>query len=189
MCLTLYVIDNDWKLYKMIINFCPISTHKGEAIGKVVEACLELWEIEDKLFTVTIDNASSNNVACVYLRKLVQRIRGNCIGDRKYVHIRCIAHIINLVVWDGIKEHGVCIDRIRNAVKYIKNSTSRIQRFKDLVPKYNIHSQSSLSFYVPIKWNSTYDMLDTTIKFKPIFGGITLPSGGKESEKPPDNDD
>ena len=32
-------------------------------------------------------------------------------------------------------------------------------------------------------------MLDTTIKFKPIFGGITLPSRGKESEKPPDNDD
>ena len=45
----------------------------------------------------------------------------------------CIAHIINLIVWDGIKEYGVCINRIRNAVKYIKNSCARIQRFKDLV--------------------------------------------------------
>uniref|UniRef100_A0A803KQD5 Lipoxygenase domain-containing protein n=1 Tax=Chenopodium quinoa TaxID=63459 RepID=A0A803KQD5_CHEQI len=37
--------------------------HKGEAIGKSVEACLEHWGIEDKLFTITIDNASSNDVA------------------------------------------------------------------------------------------------------------------------------
>ena len=32
-------------------------------------------------------------------------------------------------------------------------------------------------------------MLDTSIKFEPVFGGITLPSGDKDSEKPPDSDD
>ena len=64
-----------------------------------------------------------------------------------------------------------------------------MQRFKDLVPKYNIQSKSSLRFDVPTQWTSTYDMLDTTIKFEPVFGAINLPSGDKESEKPPDNDD
>ena len=55
---------------KKIINFCPISSHKGEAIGKAVEACLEYWGIEDKLYTVAVDNASSNtDLACAHLKK------------------------------------------------------------------------------------------------------------------------
>uniref|UniRef100_A0A803M8I5 Uncharacterized protein n=1 Tax=Chenopodium quinoa TaxID=63459 RepID=A0A803M8I5_CHEQI len=69
MCLSAHFIDSEWKLHKKIINFCPIS-HKGEAIGKAVEACLEHWGIEDKLFTVTVDNASSNDVACMHLSRM-----------------------------------------------------------------------------------------------------------------------
>uniref|UniRef100_A0A803MAX5 HAT C-terminal dimerisation domain-containing protein n=1 Tax=Chenopodium quinoa TaxID=63459 RepID=A0A803MAX5_CHEQI len=49
-----------------------LAVHKGEAIGKAIEACLEYWGIDDKLFTVTVDNASSNDVACAHLsRKIV----------------------------------------------------------------------------------------------------------------------
>lgn len=73
MCLAVYFIDNDWKLHKRILNFCPITSHKGEAISKAVEACLETWGLDDKLFTATVDNASSNDVTCVYLGKMVQR--------------------------------------------------------------------------------------------------------------------
>ena len=40
MCLTAHFIDNDWKLHKRIINFCVISSHKGEAIGKALKVCL-----------------------------------------------------------------------------------------------------------------------------------------------------
>ncbi|KAL4283691.1 hypothetical protein GQ457_16G010400 [Hibiscus cannabinus] len=68
MCLTVHFIDNDWKLNKKIINFCPISSHKGDAIGMMIENCLLSWAI-DKIFTVTVDNASSNDVAVSYLRK------------------------------------------------------------------------------------------------------------------------
>ena len=158
LCIIAHFIDNDWKLHKNIINFCPISSRKGEAIGKAVEACLESWGIEDKPFTVTVDNASSNDLSCAHLRRMVQR--NGCVSDGKFLHIRCIAHIINLIVWDSIKEHVVCIDRVRNVVKYVKNSPTRILRFKDLVQKANIESKFSLSFDVPTRWNSTYTMLD-----------------------------
>uniref|UniRef100_A0A803MP14 Uncharacterized protein n=1 Tax=Chenopodium quinoa TaxID=63459 RepID=A0A803MP14_CHEQI len=165
------------------------AIHKGEAIGKVVEACLEFWGIEDKLFSVIVDNVCSNDVVCAHLKRMIQRM--GCVGDGKYLHVRCIAHIINLIVWDGIKEHGVCIDRVRNAFKYVKNSPARIQRFKDLVQKLNIDCKSSLSFDVPTRWNSTYTMLDTALKFQRVFSGISLPNGDglKENEKPPELDD
>uniref|UniRef100_A0A803MDZ4 Transposase n=1 Tax=Chenopodium quinoa TaxID=63459 RepID=A0A803MDZ4_CHEQI len=184
-----HFIDNDWKLNKKIINFCPISSHKGEAIGKAVEACLEYWGIDDKLFTVTVDNASSNDVACAHLSRMVRRTE--CINDGKNLHVRCIAHIINLIVWDGIKEHGVCIDRVRNAVKYVKNSPARILRFKDLVQKANIDSKSSLSFDVPTRWNSTYIMLETALKFRRVFSGLSLPDGEdlNDNERPPEPED
>ncbi|KAM3323376.1 hypothetical protein P3S67_004527 [Capsicum chacoense] len=29
MCLTAHFIDTNWKLHKRVINFCPISSHKG----------------------------------------------------------------------------------------------------------------------------------------------------------------
>ena len=68
MCLTAHFIDNDWKLHKRIINFCVISSHKGEAIGKALEACLIEWGVE-RLCTVTVDNASANEVAIAYLER------------------------------------------------------------------------------------------------------------------------
>uniref|UniRef100_A0A803N3X8 GRF-type domain-containing protein n=1 Tax=Chenopodium quinoa TaxID=63459 RepID=A0A803N3X8_CHEQI len=160
--------------------------HKGEAIGKAVEACLEYWGIDDKLFTVTVDNASSNDVACAHLSRMVRRT--GCINDGKNLHVRCIAHIINLIVWDGIKEHGVCIDKVRNVVKYVKNSPARILRFKDLVQKANIDSKSSLSFDVPTRWNFTYIMLETALKFRRVFSGLSLPDGEdlNDNERPPE---
>ena len=74
MCLTTHFLDIDWNLNKKILNFFPISCHKGDAIGKAIEKCLRDWGI-DRIFTITIDNASSNNVAVAYLKKKIQPSR------------------------------------------------------------------------------------------------------------------
>ncbi|KAG8473160.1 hypothetical protein CXB51_035123 [Gossypium anomalum] len=54
--------------------------HKGESIGMVIEKCLMNWGI-DKLFTITVDNASSNDVAIGYLRKKFNPRRGLVQND------------------------------------------------------------------------------------------------------------
>lgn len=41
MCLTAHYVDSDWKLQKKIINFCQISNHKGDTIGKAIEVWKE----------------------------------------------------------------------------------------------------------------------------------------------------
>ena len=68
MCLTAHFIDNDWKLQKRVLNFCPVYSHKGDDIGKAVEKCLLEWGL-DKIFCITVDNASANDTAIVYLKK------------------------------------------------------------------------------------------------------------------------
>ena len=70
MCLTAHFIDQDWKLQKKIINFCLIPNHRGETIGRYVESCLYDWGI-DRIFTVTVDNASSNDTAISYLKQFL----------------------------------------------------------------------------------------------------------------------
>ena len=53
---------------KKILNFCQVANHKGDTIGKLVESCLLEWGI-DKAFSITIDNASSNEGAISYIKK------------------------------------------------------------------------------------------------------------------------
>ncbi|XP_022874249.1 zinc finger BED domain-containing protein RICESLEEPER 4-like [Olea europaea var. sylvestris] len=68
MSLTAHFIDSDWTLNKRILSFCVVPNHKGETIGKMIETCLQDWGIE-KVFTITVDNASSNDVDIAYLRR------------------------------------------------------------------------------------------------------------------------
>ena len=78
MCLTAHFLDNDWNLNKKILNFLTISSHRGDAIDKAIEKCLHDWGI-DRVFTVTVDNASSNDVVVAYLKKKLNQSRTSII--------------------------------------------------------------------------------------------------------------
>ena len=52
--------------------------------------------------TITVDNASSNDTAIAYLKTRV-KTWGTSVLNGEYLHVRCIAHIMNLVVNDGLK--------------------------------------------------------------------------------------
>jgi chemotaxis methyl-accepting protein methylase len=44
----------------------------------------------------------------------------------EFIHVRCCAHILNLVAHDGLKDIDDSIVRIRNMVKYLKGSLQRL---------------------------------------------------------------
>jgi len=167
MCLTAHWIDNDWKLNKRILNFCPIPSHKGDELGRAVERCLVEWGIEN-VFTITVDNASSNDTMIAYLKKRLNNWNGTMLHG-KYLHMRCIAHIVNLIVNDGIKELGSSVARVRSAVKYVRSSPSRLQKFKNCVEIEKIEWSKTLCLDVPTRWNSTYLMLNTACKYERAF--------------------
>ncbi|KAJ0527824.1 putative HAT dimerization domain, ribonuclease H-like superfamily, hAT-like transposase, RNase-H [Helianthus annuus] len=92
--------------------------------------------------------------------------------DCKYLHLRCNAHIINLVVKDGLEEQVDSIARIRNAVRYLRSSSSRFQTFKDSVKKEKIECKRKPCLDVETRWNSTFLMLETALKFSKAFDRI-----------------
>jgi hypothetical protein len=71
-------------------------------IAHAVFECLVEWKIEDKVMSITLDNASNNDVTTTNLSaKLLARKNG--LFDPVYFHVRCAAHIVNLVVNDGLE--------------------------------------------------------------------------------------
>ncbi|KAL0003479.1 hypothetical protein SO802_017260 [Lithocarpus litseifolius] len=110
LCLAAHYIDVDWVYHKKILNFCLVPDHKGETIGRVVESCLLQWEI-DHIFTITVDNASSNDVAIEYLRRKTKDRVGSLLGC-EFLHMRCCAHILNLIVQGGLKDLNESIVKV-----------------------------------------------------------------------------
>jgi len=52
--------------------------------------------------------------------------------------MRCVAHNINLVVQDGLKEHSNSVVIVRNAVWYVKQSPKRWAKWKAFAEKEKI---------------------------------------------------
>ncbi|CAN1789421.1 Zinc finger BED domain-containing protein RICESLEEPER 2 [Linum perenne] len=157
MCITAHYVGNDWKLHKKIINFTKITSHKGDDIGAKLAECLEEWGLKN-VFTVTLDNASTNDVACIFLKEKLETW-GTSFMSGRYLHVRCVAHIVNLVVNDGLNEIGMSVKRVREAVRWVRSS----------VTAQNVQSKRMVSLDCQTRWNSTFLMLDTALVYERVF--------------------
>ncbi|KAL4579662.1 hypothetical protein LXL04_015818 [Taraxacum kok-saghyz] len=131
LCLTAHFIDDDWTLHKRIINFCPIVGHSGVLIGRAIEKCLVEWGLKN-IMTIIADNASSNNVAVNHLRNVLNHWECGVLKGA-FFHMRCAAHILNLVVKDGLMDVNLSVKKICTLVKYVRSSPARLLKFKSSV--------------------------------------------------------
>ncbi|XP_026396779.1 zinc finger BED domain-containing protein RICESLEEPER 2-like [Papaver somniferum] len=125
--LTVHFVDQDWVLQKFLLNFSPLPPpHTGQALSDKLFLMLNDWGIEGKVTSITLDNAASNT-SCVKIMKS-RFIARNVMSDtgKRNFHIRCCAHIIN-IVRDGLTEIDPAVIKIRLAVKYLKGSQRRKQ--------------------------------------------------------------
>ncbi|KAK9668313.1 hypothetical protein RND81_13G050600 [Saponaria officinalis] len=157
--LTAHFVDENWKLQKRVLNFSFLPPpHTGAATSIKVTTLLKEWGIENRIMSLTLDNASANDSMVNYLKPDLNLM---CNGD--YFHVRCCAHILNLIVQEGLKDLDDVILKVRESVKYNKGSQSRKQRFLSCVQHVNLESARGLRQDVPTRWNSTYHMLDSAL--------------------------
>lgn len=122
-CLTAHYIDSEWRRRAKILAFCAFPPpHSGPPIAMKLMELIKEWGFQKKIFTVTVDNASSNdNMQGVLKRQLKKDLV--CGGE--YFHIRCAANILNLIVQDGLAVISDALEKIRESVKFVKVTQSR----------------------------------------------------------------
>ncbi|CAN1187136.1 Putative AC transposase [Linum perenne] len=145
-CITAHFVGIDWKLHKKIINFPRIYSHKGFDIADAVAHCLEEWKLTN-IFTVMVDNASANDTAIQHLKDKTYEWGTNMLQG-KYMHMRCVAHVTNLIVCEGLTEVGLSVRRVRESVRYVRSSPARTARFRESIEWNHISSKRFVSLDV-----------------------------------------
>nr|XP_027120364.1 zinc finger BED domain-containing protein RICESLEEPER 2-like [Coffea arabica] len=168
MVVTGHFVDSDWVLQKRVLNFCNVPPpHTGVIIADALSKCFLEWGIENKVSTITVDNASYNDVCIRRVREDFSLRKRLSIGG-KIFHVRCCAHILNLLVQDGLNQIVDVIDVVREGIKYLKNSESRLNEFAKIKKQLQLPSRK-LILDCPTRWNSTYLMLASALEFRDVF--------------------
>jgi len=141
-----------------------VKGKKGGDIGKHLHKVLLDWGL-DKVMTITVDNASANDSGVTYLRRQMNNLKTS-IAEGKYIHMRCAAHVLNLVVQDGLKEVDQSIKRVRAAIRFVRQ---RMTKFKEIARLEKVDSKAFLNLDCPTRWNSTYEMLQAACAYEKVF--------------------
>ncbi|KAG2725612.1 hypothetical protein I3760_01G073900 [Carya illinoinensis] len=184
MCITTHFIDSEWTLHKRIIGFKEIVDHKGASIGAMMDDCIQDWGIK-KVLCITVDNASANDTAIEWFKRNTT-VKEDIVHGHEFIHVRCCAHIINLIVSEGLKVVDDSITKVRNIVRYVRVSPQRLGKFKAIAEQLQIPCSAMLCLDVPTRWNSTYMMLAVAQKYERAFQRMEVEDGGLRGLGAPD---
>nr|DAD43511.1 TPA_asm: hypothetical protein HUJ06_001741 [Nelumbo nucifera] len=150
-CLTTHFINDGWELKKKIIAFVAIEyPHDGNTLYEVMERLLT-WDNYKKYL---------KNWLCV---------KGLLPLHCDLFHVRCVAHILNLIVQDGLREVSPLLHKIRESAKYVKLTPHKKQKFDNARSQAKLQHKRWVIVKCLTRWNSTYDMLVIALELNEAF--------------------
>jgi len=154
-------------LKKKIIAFKDVKyPHTGVAIEEAITTILTDYGIKEKMFTITLDNAANNKTACDLLQESGKQ---DMLFGGEHLLVRCCAHILNILVQDGMNVASAVIELIRDLIRNINSSPARIQNFNEIAQREGLDAKAGLVLDVPNRWNSTYAMIMEAAKYKTVL--------------------
>jgi hypothetical protein len=94
------------------------------------------YGLTNKIFVITIDNASSNRIAMSFLKPLFSGYLGFTTDKQQdelasiLLHQRCACHIVNLIVKFGLKRVKRYLEDFRIAINFFNSSNQRFVAYK-----------------------------------------------------------
>jgi hypothetical protein len=121
-----HYVNADWVLEKRVIGMRLIDvSHSGANIADRVKTVIAEFGLIDKVFSITLDNASANTNAMNILTPQFSRYVGSL-----FLHQRCACHIINLIVKSGLKRLKPYLEDFRTVVSFLNSSNQHIASYK-----------------------------------------------------------
>ena len=190
-------VSPDFKYHERVLEFSELAgSHSGENMAETLQKMLIELRIEDKLLTITADNASNNETLAseLYLNlleeynsedsKVSRRLRFQGIDS----YIRCLAHVLNLIVRDilsGMKsrDHKSAIEACdllqgnkkigrQSALARVRIMALWILRTPQRRQQWKATCQANglsdkfIEYDVETRWNSTYRMVQGALQAK-----------------------
>jgi len=181
--LTAHYMDDQWNLIVKLLNFCQLEpSHDNFELSRKVIGYLQEWGIERNIFSITMDTASANddnlqnvkNQLCS-LDSLLRTFITSATAPSLEKHFKCCARVLDLMVQESLKVVSDVLDKIRNSLKFVSVSNSRLKQFCQCVEEVGGgDSSNSLHLDVSGKWVSTYLMLKSAIKYRSAFEHMCL---------------
>ena len=171
MAVTAHYIDNNWELRSHLIRFLYVpAPHTSERLAGRLSQCLLDWNIDSTLSTITLDNCTTNDSMISLVRQRL--LLSNLIKDGALLHMRCSAHILNLIVRDGLDVLKDGIEKIRESVVFWTCTPRRVEYFHETAQQLKLNVSTKLVLDCPTRWNSTYNMLSAAIPYKDVFARL-----------------
>lgn len=115
--------------------------HSEHVIADAIYEFVTEWKIENKVISITLDNASNNDGAVNGLKAKFAVRRGMGF-EAQYFHARCCACIINLVVQDGTTVMAPFLESLKR------------------------DCQTRLATICQTRWRPTYKMISTVDPYR-----------------------
>ncbi|CAN1222014.1 Putative AC transposase [Linum grandiflorum] len=171
MAVTAHYIDNSWTLRSHMLRFIYVpAPHSSHRLAAVLVNCMLDWNIDTKVSTITLDNCSTNDAMIAKIKKKL--VLPYLLREGAFLHMRCSAHILNLIVKDGLDVVKDGIETIRDSVAYWLATPKRFEFFQETCKQLRVPCEKRLVLDCPTRWNSTFLMLVTAIPYKEVFNRL-----------------
>lgn len=173
-----YFVSADWELEKRVIAVRLIDCSRSSVnIAECIEQVVSEFGLQDKIFSVTLDNASANTSA---MSTLIAKFIGYLGPDPKpldsdsdkalvgLLHQCCACHIINLIVKSSLKRIKSYLEAFRTAISFLNSSNQRIAAFHNFCIVKGVRPRK-FGLDMDVRWNSTYLMLKHLLPYKTVF--------------------
>jgi hypothetical protein len=174
MAVTGYFIDRDWNYREILLGFEPVyGSHSGINLGPVLFPLLQKHEIEDRVLTITTDNASNNSTLVESLKGSIQELE--LPGNIPIIRLPCIAHVIQLSLKELLGQMEANPKNEREETDFTGGTGSSYQTNRKIIYTLNKVIISPLSHSLSLLTISStrFESLPSTSTRAPSAGSIS----------------
>jgi len=115
---TAHYIDDNWEARSFLLDLIHYPYHHyGTHTKDLLLTLFDEFKVTRSILGLTTDNDTSMIVAGHELQVVFSSLENN-----KYMHHRCVAHVLNIAVKHGMQLETVIIEKVRNFIKKVRHS-------------------------------------------------------------------
>ncbi|CAL8164292.1 unnamed protein product [Prunus armeniaca] len=133
-------------IYLIMFIYVPCP-HTTDVLADALLECMFEWNLDHKLFTLTIDNCSTNDsMIAIVLDKIFS---SSLMLDGRLFHMLCCAHILNLVVRDGLEHREPLYKEVPSESDWAKTKelVDKLAMFYDVTVLFSRTKYPTINLY------------------------------------------